>query len=176
MRRGVVTSLVASLAAVLLAGPASAESGWHRVDEPWHRYEQSGLLLPADRYCGDFDMSTTPLFQDIRSRVVSRWDSGGPRETVYAGPLRAESTNEATGESVVLNLSGRAELVQREDGSLQSYESKGPIGMGFPVASIGLEPGFYLFQGRHVVEFPEGQPRRLVVDQGTETNVCDLVR
>lgn len=132
-------------------------------------------MLPADRYCGDFDLSATPLFQDIRYRVLSRWDSGGPRVTVYDGPLRTENTNQATGGSVVLNMSGRAETLQREDGSLATYESKGPIGMGFPTGSVGLAPGFYLFEGRHVVEFPQSQPRRLVVDQGTETNVCDLV-
>lgn len=176
MRRILVPSLVASLAAVLFAAPASADGEWHTVDEPWQPYETSGLLLPADRYCGDFDLSTTPVFQDLRYKVVSRWDSGGPRETVYDGPLRTENTNETTGESVVLNLSGRAEAVQREDGSLATYTSEGPIGMGFPSGSVGLEPGFYLFEGRHVVGFPAGQPRQLVVDQGTETNICDLVR
>ncbi|MGA9716229.1 MAG: hypothetical protein WBQ48_10405 [Aeromicrobium sp.] len=177
MRRYIcVPSLVAALTALMFTAPVSAATDWHTVREPWQSYEVDELYLPADRYCGDFDLSATPVFQDVRQRVISRWNSGGPRETVYNGPLRTRNTNKTTGESVLSNLSGRAETIQREDGSLATYASTGPIGMGFPRGSVGLDAGFYLFRGRHVVDFPAGHPRRLVVDRGTETNICDLVR
>lgn len=175
-------SFIAVLGAALVAGAgavapaAAADDGWHPVDEKWQPYVyEHGLTLPAERYCGDFDMTTDAVFQDVRYRVLSRWDSGGPRVTEYTGPLLNEVTNVETGSSVQLSMSGRAVTLQREDGSLARYESKGPIGMGFPVGSIGLDPGFYLFEGYHVVEFPESGPRRLVVDQGTESNICDMV-
>lgn len=173
-------TVAALTAAVLTLGagpvPAQAADGWHPVDEEWHPYTGGfGLTLPADRYCGGFDLQTTDVFHDVRFRVLSRWDSGGPRETEYAGPLLSEATNLETDASVQLSMSGRAVTLQRERGSLARYESKGPIGMGFPVGSIGLDPGFYLFEGYHVVEFPESGPRRLVVDHGTESDICEMV-
>jgi hypothetical protein len=175
-----VRHLLVALAATVLviggtAAPAGADTGWHRVTEEWQPYHQAVLTLPAERYCGDFDLRSAPLRQDIRYRVLSRWDSGAPRTTEYAGPLVTESTNVDTGAAVRLNMSGHAVTLQREDGSLATYESSGPVGMGFPAGSVGLETGFYLFEGYHVVEFPADGPRRLVVDRGTETNICHLV-
>lgn len=177
-RRTIVATLTtafALVAPVAPVAPASAGDGWHPVHEQWQPYVESGLELPAGRYCGDFTVDTTPVFQDIRYRVLSRWDSGGPRETAYAGPLVTEATNEATGDSVRLNMSGSGTTLQREDGSLATYDTRGPVGFGWPTGSVGLDQGFYVFRGRHVVEFPESGPRRLVVDQGPETDVCAML-
>ena len=171
----VVATLVTVLVAGPLAAPASATDVWQPVQEPWQPYTEGGLLLPAERYCGDFDLESTPVRQELRSRVLSRWQSGEPREVEYAGPLVVEAVNTTSGESVRLNLSGHAWVVLRPDGSLSRYETSGPVGMGFPTGSIGLAPGFYRFTGRHVVEFPASGPRQMVLDQGTETDVCDLV-
>lgn len=176
LRLTVATLTAAALSVAVGAAPARADGGWHPVDEKWQPYVyEGGLTLPAERYCGDFDLQTRAVFQDVRFRVVSRWDSGGPRETEYSGPLLNEATNLETGASVQVSMSGRAVTLQRENGSLARYESDGPIGMGFPVGSIGLDPGFYLFEGYHVVEFPESGPRRLVVDRGTESDICEMV-
>jgi len=153
-----------------------ADEGWHPVRESWQPYPEGELFLPAERYCGDFDVRSTPVFSDVRSRVVSRWDSGGARETEYAGPLLVDATNTSTGESARLDLSGRALTLQRPDGSLAVYETRGPVGFGWPTGSVGLSQGYYVFRGRHVVEFPVGAPRRLVVDQGPETDVCARLR
>lgn len=158
------------------ASPAAAEEGWHPVTEQWQPYPEGELFLPAARYCGDFDVRSTPVKQDVRSRVLSRWDSGGARETVYDGPLLVDATNTTTGKTVRLNVSGRADTLQRPDGSLATYESLGPVGFGWPTGSGGLPQGYYVFEGRHVVEFPVGSPRELVVDEGREVDVCALLR
>ena len=168
--------LVLAVAAVLwppVVSPAAAEEGWHPVQESWADYPEGELLLPAARYCGDFDVRSTPVFQDVRSRVTSRWASGGARTSEYTGPLLVDATNTASGATVRLDLSGRAETLQRPDGSLAVYETDGPVGFGWPTGSEGLPQGYYVFRGRHVVEFPVGAPRRLVVDQGTD--VCALL-
>lgn len=181
-----IRSLIATLGAVAVtaAGVTSApavapadapDGGWHSVDEPWQPYVDHELVLPAERYCGDFDLRMAPVHQDISSRVLSRWDSGGARETVYSGPLISEATNMETGTSVEVDLSGYARTMQRESGSLAVYEALGPVGMGFPKGSIGLPQGHYRLDGRHVVVFPENGPRRMVVDQGTEQNICEMV-
>lgn len=178
MRLGkvLIASAAAFAAVVTPLSPAVADEGWHPVAEGWQPYEQGGLFLPAERYCGEFDVRSTVVSQGIRFRVLSRWDSGGARETVYDGPLVTDATNTATGKAVRLNLSGRAETLQRPNGSLARYESLGPVGFGWPTGSIGLAQGYYVFRGRHVVEFPEAGPRRLVVDQGPETDVCAALR
>jgi hypothetical protein len=176
------TSLAAAstvLAAVSVLAPATgataADEGWHPVNEQWQPYPEDELFLPAGRYCDGFDVRSVPVFQDVRYRVVTRWDSGGARDTEYTGPLLVEATNTSTGETVRLDLSGRAETLQRPDGSLAVYETNGPVGFGWPTGSVGLPQGFYVFRGRHVVEFPVGAPRELVVDQGTETDVCAML-
>lgn len=174
-------SVGVTLAAILLGGSAvvapsaAGDTSSHAESERWHPYHQEPLLLPAERYCGEFDLRLTPVFQDVRYRVLSRWDSGGPRETVYDGPLLTDATNAETGATVRLNLSGRALTVQREDGSLKTYETDGPVGMGFPVGSIGLDPGFYVFKGRHLVGWDESGQRSLLVDQGVESDACEMV-
>ena len=178
MIRTLVVALVASLAAGMpvAAAPATATSeDWHPVTEKWQPYPESELFLPADRYCGDFDVRSTPVFSDVSSRVLSRWESGGARETIYSGPLQVEATNTTTGDSVDLDLSGFARTRQRPDGSLARYEALGPVGFGWPTGSVGLPQGYYVFDGQHVVRFPKDGPRRLVRDRGTETDVCALL-
>jgi hypothetical protein len=157
------------------AAPARTAEEWHSVTESWQPYPESELVLPADRYCGDFAVRSTPVFADVSSRVLSRWESGGARETIYSGPLQVEATNTTSDGSVQLDLSGFARTKQRPDGSLARYEALGPVGFGWPTGSVGLPQGYYVFDGRHVVRFPKDGPRRLVVDQGTETDVCALL-
>ena len=171
---GVALAAITALAPAA-SSPAAASEDWHPVQESWQEYPEDELFLPADRYCGDFDVTSEPVFQDVQSRVTSRWDSGGARETEYTGPLLVDATNTTTGATVRLDLSGRAETLQRPDGSLAVYETKGPVGFGWPTGSVGLPQGYYVFHGRHVVEFPVGEPRRLVLDQGTETDVCAML-
>jgi hypothetical protein len=179
--RKLLTLLVPFLMATVLISPTAAHGDehtgdWYPVQEAWQPYPEGELSLPAARYCGDFDVLSTPVEADVRSKVVSRWSSGGPRVTWYAGPLVVDATNTTSGTSVRLDLSGYARTVQRPDGSLATYETLGPVGFGWPTGSVGLPQGYYVFRGRHIVEFPVGEPRRLVVDQGPETDVCALLR
>jgi hypothetical protein len=168
-------ALAAVAASAAVPGSVAAEPGWHPVAEQWHPYPEGELLLPAGRYCDGFDVRSTPVRQDVRSRVVTRWDSGGARDTEYTGPLLVDATNTTTGKTVRLDLSGRAETLQRPDGSLAVYETDGPVGFGWPTGSVGLPQGYYVFRGRHVVRFPVDAPRELVVDQGTESDVCAML-
>lgn len=180
MSRTSLVSAAAALAAVAVLSPvaatsASGEEAWHPVTESWQPYPEGELFLPANRYCGDFDVRSTPVFADVQYRVTSRWEAGGARETEYTGPLLVDATNTTSGETVRLDLSGRAETLQRPNGSLAVYETKGPVGMGWPTGSVGMPQGFYVLRGHHVVEFPEAAPRRMLLDHGTETDVCAML-
>lgn len=79
-------------------------------------------------------MRSTPVVQDVRYRVVGRWDSGGARDTEHTAALLVDATDTATGAAVRLDLSGRAETLQRPDRSLATYAGR-PAGppQGFHV-------------------------------------------
>lgn len=154
---------------------AGASEDWHPVEEDWHSVNFDGLFLPAGRYCEGFDLRTTTEFQDVSARVTTRWSDGAPRTTSYRGPLLSRATNESTGSSVELSLSGRATVLTRPDGSIAVYSSTGPIGMGWPQDGGGLERGFHVLRGEHVTTFAPDGTREITVDRGSEVNVCDLV-
>lgn len=152
-----------------------ASQGWHPVDEEWHAVSYDGLFLPAGTYCEGFDLRTTTEFQDVSAKVTTRWSDGAARTTSYRGPLISRATNESTGSSVELSLSGRARVLTRPDGSIAVYSSTGPIGMGWPQDGGGLERGFHVLRGKHVTTFSPDGTRELTVDRGPEVNVCELV-
>lgn len=162
-----------------IAGTASAEpatgDGWHKVQEAWTPFVEGTLTLPAARYCGTFDLQLSAEEQDIVSKVTTRWDSGGDRTVSYKGPLLTRATNLSTGESVVIDLGGKAAALFREDGSLAKYSLNGPVGVGWPQDGGSLERGYYLLDGQHVIDYAPDGTRSIVEDKGTETNVCDLV-
>lgn len=167
----------AAVASLAIAPAAPADGGWHPVKEQWQPYPEAPLTLPSDRYCGDFVLKLTPVRQDIKVKVLSRWASGEPRSEIYAGPLHSRATNETTGKAKTLNLSGTAHVLYRSDGTVQRYAMGGPVGMGWPTGSGNQLPqGYYRFTGHHVVEFAPDGTRSVAVDHGPETDVCALVR
>ena len=172
----VLTSVAACAATLGTAAPASAESGWHAVHESWQPYVEDDLNLPAAKYCGTFDLGLHVISQGIKVKALTRWDDGTPRTEVYTGPLRTRATNETTGATTDLNLSGRAEVLYRADGSMATYATKGPVGMGWGVGSgPDLPQGYYRFTGHHVVTFDTDGTKHLATADGTETDVCSLV-
>jgi hypothetical protein len=178
MRRMAVVAgaVMAMVLGSAVAATAYDGDGWHPVQEPWQPYEQGALRLPAERYCGDFDLLSEPTRQAVREKVLTRWDDGAPRTVAYAGPLVVTATNQATGDSVEVNLSGTATATYDETGAFDVYETDGPVGVGFPAGSNDrLEPGFYRLTGHHVIDFAADGSRTLDVDRGAETNICDLV-
>ncbi len=168
--RRVVAPAVAGLALAFAAvAPAAAAS-----PEPWLPYPEGTLTLPAARYCGDFDLQSTPVRQDVRSRVLQRYPDGAVEVQTFRGLLLVEVSNQSTGAAVQRNLSGRARVTFREDGSIATYEMWGPVGMGWPQQDA-YDRGFYVMDGHHVVAFDESGARSMLLDQGTEENLCDVV-
>jgi hypothetical protein len=165
-------ALVLAASAAILATPTVAVAD---PPEPWQPYIEGPLTLPAERYCGDFDLLSSPVQQDVKSRVLERYASGAPKVVEYTGLLRVEVSNQSTGASVEANLSGHATVTFREDGSIAVYEMRGPVGLGWPQDDT-YGRGFYLMNGYHVVGFDPSGARVMLVDRGTETNFCDYLR
>src|SRR5689334_4082948 len=104
MRRLTLVVLAVLCACVVSSGAATAAK--HK--ERWQPYHEDALTLPAASYCGDFDLTSTPVEQRVRSRVLQRYESGAVRVQEFKGLLLVVVTNESTGDSVRRNLSGHA--------------------------------------------------------------------
>ncbi|MDF8262825.1 hypothetical protein [Luteipulveratus flavus] len=181
MRRALAAALLLGVAATgTVAGagtPAvAADPGWHPVKESWQPYPEGDLTLPAAKYCGSFDLTLSAVEQNVKVKVLSRWDDGTPRTEKYTGLLLSRATNTSTGASTVLNLSGTAHTLYRIDGSLQTYTATGPVGVGWAAGNgPELAQGYYRFTGYHVVTYGEDGVKHLTTDRGQEIDVCNLV-
>jgi len=171
----------AALAAgVICAAPAAAATsgstgtaGWHWVHEGWQPAVQGDLTLPAARYCGTFDLKLVAVSQDVRGKVLSRWDNGTPKDTYYTGPLTTKAINEATGKSKDYFMGGAALESDSPAGAIQTYQTFGPVGVGMPAgASQGLSAGFYVVRGYHEIRFNADGTREVTVAKGPATNIC----
>ena len=182
MSRGVAATIgaVALAAGVMSAGPASAATratgggtGWHWVNEAWQPAPQTDAVLPAARYCGSFDLKATAVSQDVRSKVLSRWDNGKPKDTYYSGPLIEKVTNTTTGKSKDYNMGGDALESDTSAGALRTYQTFGPVGVGMPIGeSKGLPAGYYVLGGYHLVQFNADGTREVKVALGRATDLC----
>ena len=173
MRRPTRVAL-ASLALALSTPVLTTTAAAGATPEAWQPYPEGPLTLPAARYCGDFDLRSTPVRQDVKSRVLERYDSGAIEVQEFTGLLLVDVTNLSSGETVQRNLSGHAIVTYREDGSIDTYEMRGPIGFGWPQQDA-YDRGFYVFNGHHVVGFDASGARTMLVDQGREENLCDVL-
>lgn len=161
-----------ALLGTLIATPLVAPTAQAQAPERWEPVTQQPFSIPAGTYC-DFAFSYTPDRQNLRQRVLSRYDDGAVEQLQFRGPLVGTFTNDETGATYTVNTSGVAIQTLRPDGSLQTYEMRGPVGIGFHATDVGLPRGFYTFRGHHIVDFATDGTRTLVVDQGTEDDVCD---
>lgn len=187
LSRGVTATIgaVALAAGVAQAAPAAAAPtsagsgpGWHWVHEGWQPAPQGDLTVPAARYCGTFDLALNSVSEDVRGKVLSRWDNGKPKDTFYTGPLITKAVNLTTGKSKNYDMGGNALETDYPTGNLETYRTYGPVGVGMPVgASKGIAPSYYVMDGYHVIQFnADGSERTLTVSHGTETDICAALR
>jgi len=70
----------------------------------------------------------------------------------------------------VHDLSGRAVLTYDPDGSYD-FRLSGPAAVGFRRGD-SLPRGSYVLRGYHVIRFAADGTRTLIIDRGTEENLC----
>ena len=160
-----------ALLGALIATPLSAPTAQAQSPEAWEPVTQQPFSVPAGTYC-DFAFSYSPDRQHLRQRVLSRYDDGAVEQLQVRGLLRGTLSNDETGATYTVDTSGVAIQTLRPDGSLQTYEMRGPVGIGFHATDVGLPRGYYIFRGHHVVDFAADGTRTLVLDQGAEDDVC----
>lgn len=187
MSRGVTATIGAGLlaAGMVQAAPAGATTrpatggaGWHWVHEGWQPAPQGDLTLPAARYCGTFDLKLSSVTQDVRGKVLSRWDNGNAKDTYYTGPLISRAENLATGKAKNYDMGGDMLETDYPTGKPHVYRTFGPVGIGMPIgASKGLPASYYVMDGYHVLRLnADGSQRTLTVRVGPETDICAALR
>ena len=165
------TALAAATAVATVAGPASADGA------PWVRYEQADLLIPAARSTCAFDVQQTVLEDREYYRDVEHYPDGTVRTQQWRGPLVMRYTNVSSGASVVRDLSARATVHYRPDGSMASMVSEhGAFGATMPAGSTPAT-GLFVLDGRGttLTLHPDGTRSFTLGPKGTAENVCEAI-
>jgi hypothetical protein len=168
--RTTVRRLATLLIAVgLSAGPLVADAS-PRHDVEWTPYRTAPFTSPAGMNC-TFALRGEPVRDREEIATFATFADGSPRVQQIRGDLRVRYTNLATGRSRVVDLDGIGTIQYFADGGTRLYLD-GPAAVGF-APSDPYPAGFYRLDGFHVVyTAPDRAVRRMVVDAGTEHDLC----
>jgi hypothetical protein len=161
-----VTSFLV-LAGAGIAAAASDDGGYG----PWEPTFQGAITAPAGAVC-PFQVTASPVREDLR--VQYHRDAAGNVDGYRAtGQLIARITNDATGKSVVRNLSGPGTVVFNPDGSYDAVVSGGFLIFFLrgdnPASELLLLPGHTELHGN-----PDGT-KTLVSTTGQTENLCETL-
>jgi hypothetical protein len=185
----VVSAALVTLAAVLpaTAGTAGASNARqaHAAAAPaaaaqqggplgWRRYHYGPFTEPAGTACR-FTLRGQTVRQDVWYRTSDRYANGDPRDQVFIGPLYTRYINQATGKSIVGNLSGSASIHYDRDGT-QLWYVVGPFGITFHPGNPYHRPGEYILSGLTELDIHHGTMPQIRYHRGPTENVCAALR
>jgi hypothetical protein len=169
MRTALITGALAIATTVAGTTTAAAEA-----PGPWIRYHQPEVTIAAGTGC-DFEVLQEVLADGEYYRDVATYDDGTPRVQQWKGPLVMRWSNTETGDSAVVDLTGRAVITYRPDGSDESITIvNGHFGARMPAGS-NVPRGVYRVGGKDSsVRFNDDGTRTLTLGRhGTAENLCD---
>jgi hypothetical protein len=165
-------ALAAAAAAPATADPSATpdRSGWDGL--VWEPYRTQPFTSPAGQLC-EFTLQAEPVADEEMVATVARFPDGSPKVEAYKGRLVVRYTNLVTGASTDKDLSGSAVVRYFKDRAYTMY-MYGPVGVGFRETDQ-YPKGMYVLDGFHVVHTgadPADRDREVVVDGGTEHDIC----
>lgn len=167
------SAAVSAVAAAALLFPTSAVAG-DGAGPPWTPYSASDWSVPAGERC-DFALSSEVLRDKERVRTTEWFPDGSPRVQEFTGQLVVRLTNEESGESVVRNLTGRADVEYFADGAWSMVLVGGHFAAGIPEGGAPGK-GFYVVTGRGAELHIDADGRRtLTADQASMENICETL-
>lgn len=167
---GALVIATVAVSALALAAVAAASPGNGAVRVPLGN-EPSDL---GPEYCG-FPIHVG-IVSDNEYIIHDTFHTDGTEILRITGKLIQSFTNENTGKSVVVNVSGPGTITLPPDGSfIEDAHGNG----AFPFdpsdqASIG-EPGLVFYSGHMVITYPPTGPAQSFTLSGTQTNGCALL-
>lgn len=163
----------AAVAGLLLAAvPTAAHADSAPGSDGWQPIHESNRVFPAGTVCS-FELSDVVVSQAEEYRVASTYPDGSPLETDFRGPLVVQYTNDATGASVVRDLSGTAQLYKLPDHS-SLWVSQEHFGLTVHPGDPYHAAGEFVLTGPSVFTVSAaGQPA--VIAESQVENVCDTL-
>jgi hypothetical protein len=159
--------LLGLIAALLIAGSATAGS-------PWTRLEARSFELPAGSRC-PFTLRSDVLADDERIRTLQTDPNGDPRLQEVVGLLLVRYTNVESGQSVERNLTGTALVEFPDDGGFVLTLVGGHMAIGLPPTVEG-GPAFLVFTGTGLtLDLNADGSRTITYGNGQVENICDTL-
>jgi hypothetical protein len=155
----------ASVASAALASPAGKLP-------PWQTYRSGPLSYAAGQVCS-FPLSGLPVRDGEQYRTLRYYPDGTAELNEYRGPLYVRFTNDATGRSVVRNLSGYGYFRFADGtGAIEHALFLNNGGVTVKVGNHGFPAGYYIEHGQILVT-DNGQGTRVIhVINARLENLC----
>lgn len=174
-----MTSLaVASATAVLIASvPASAAVG--KDSEPTDNDWEPVPSAPFDQVAGDtcdFPIHGEPIVDRVVKMVLQKYPDGSAKREIYAGALIFRVTNQTTGKSIEVDISGTGVADYKPGGSFTrnvTMHVYGPILMGMHEGLGNLPRGMYVPNGIYTLRISKTGYRTVTFTVGGADNICD---
>lgn len=137
----------------------------------WEPYRTAPFRLAGGTRC-PFGLAGTPIRDRERIRTLARLPDGTPTVQQVAGPLVVRYTNTDTGATVRRDLTGRATVSYREDGSFTETLDHGTLAVGLAATDPG-GPGFFVLTGTGFrLDVSAGGARTVFLGTGRVENLC----
>ena len=164
---GGVALLVATLSVPATASAAS-DSG-----AVWQPYRTAPWTDAPGAVCA-FGVAATIVTDQEQYRTLASYPNGNARLQEFRGPLVIRYTNQATGDSVVRDLSGYGWFHYGSDGSIDAFIAS-HIGVTVYVGNSGFPPGEWVITGRSEVTVTGAGAINVRLITATAENLCQTL-
>jgi hypothetical protein len=171
MRLSAIVGGAALLVAVLgvpATASAASDSG-----VAWLPYRTAPWTDAPGAVC-TFGVAATIVTDQEQFRTLASYPNGNPRLQEFRGPLVIRYTNQATGESVVRDLSGYGWFHYGSDGSIDAFIAS-HIGVTVPVGNSGFPAGEWVITGRSEVTVSSAGAIDVRLINSTAENLCQTL-
>ena len=170
MRLSAIVGGVALLIAVGVPATASAASD---SGAAWQPYRTAPWTDAPGAVC-TFGVAATIVTDQEQFRTLASYPNGNPRLQEFRGPLVIRYTNQATGASVVRDLSGYGWFHYGSDGSIDAFIAS-HIGVTVPVGNSGFPAGEWVITGRSEVTVSSAGAIDVRLINSTAENLCQTL-
>lgn len=171
MRLSAIVGAAALLVAAL--GVPAAASAASDSEVAWQPYRTAPWTDAPGAVC-TFGVATTIVTDQEQYRTLASYPNGSPRLQEFRGPLVIRYTNQATGESVVRDLSGYAWFHYGSDGSIDAFIAS-HIGVTVHVGNSGYPAGEWVITGRSEVTVSSAGAIDVRLINATAENLCQTL-